>query len=1165
MSKGRKIGDYKQMTEIGHVIHRMNVYVGSVAPEERIILVLRDGKLLLEKTDILSPALAHIAREFCDNVADNVKQSRICKVEPGMLMVEYLLENRIRITNTGLPFMIAPHDISTKDELLMIPRVNTTMMRTSTNYEEGSSDAIGLNGMGAKIGFFTAKKAKLTCLDADLGQRYSMTYGIVKGESEPRLIKESCEPGYHYAGKKWRPNGRDDSLTENRTSIEWVPDFSLFGVKRYVKLDHEHISAIAVCTAFACAIPVQIQRYNEDPQYFDFSDTDRLNVFSEMLFGEAKTFSCVGSTDYDVKYEIVLADKSREGFTVSLANGALTNNGGIHVNAIVHAIKKIFADKNVKVTDSAIQANIGIFISVAGSNSTFDSQSKQKLINIGSSDRKEKKRAFSTIILAERTINTVAAKLKEFEAYKLLTTLGSSAIIRAEEKKAREKPLDRTQHLPANKLGPGALLLIDEGISAGGYTSHLRSALPGGNNKNGILHLGGKPPNVREMDMVKALEKKVFKYLVNVMNFRHGVDYLEKDSYKTLNYGTIGIITDSDHDGGHIRGLVINTIAYFWPTFLTAGHITIIATPVIRVLKAKKQIASYDSIAEFEAAKDSLPKGIAVKYCKGLASSSNQEAEADAKCLKIMVIAAGNNYEHQLDVVFAKSFIAERKKWMLETKGTELVATKMEEETDTCIYYRRTLRNVLNYDVLNYSRYSLSRAIGGIDGFKDVTRKIMWAMLMNSHVGKMTKVYLLTSLVSGATCYHHGDASLSEAINRMSQDHPCSNNLPLLGNDSQSGCRQYPRDQHGAPRYVSACLTKIASLIMPKDLVAMVPCKLDEDGRKIEPTLLICLLPMAIINGADGMATGWNVKIPPHHPLDVIDYLVELSKFHETGSEVELPYVRVWYRGFTGRIKYDAKTRTETYIDEAGEEVTETFTAGHVAKGVYEREDDEVHITEIPPCVATSHYVSFLQELQTKRLIRDLTDMSKPDTVDIKFTVAKNPPSYKDADGKNVQQSRLEISHKSLRLIKTIGMGNMTVITEDGVPRTVSSVPAYLDEYYDHIVSYIEKRRLLQMQELHDKIAGLEERRRFIKLAIKNVITMRGTRLEFEAQLSAHNFDKEMAKMRFYDINTDSLAEIKAQIADLKMQLRGIEEDNSNAIYRRDLQAIRTYVEPRTL
>ena len=43
-----------------------------------------------------------------------------------------------------------------------------------------------------------------------------------------------------------------------------------------------------------------------------------------------------------------------------------------------------------------------------------------------------------------------------------------------------------------------------------------------------------------------------------------------------------------------------------------------------------------------------------------------------------------------------------------------------------------------------------------------------------------------------------------------------------------------------------------------------------DDGLKVEPEFYTPILPLVLINGSDGIGTGWSSKIPQFNPLDLI-------------------------------------------------------------------------------------------------------------------------------------------------------------------------------------------------------------------------------------------------------------------------------------------------------
>ena len=53
--------------------------------------------------------------------------------------------------------------------------------------------------------------------------------------------------------------------------------------------------------------------------------------------------------------------------------------------------------------------------------------------------------------------------------------------------------------------------------------------------------------------------------LIKIMGLSIGKYYSD---ISTLRYGSIMLMTDQDHDGSHIKGLLINFVHFFWPSLL---------------------------------------------------------------------------------------------------------------------------------------------------------------------------------------------------------------------------------------------------------------------------------------------------------------------------------------------------------------------------------------------------------------------------------------------------------------------------------------------------------------------------------------------------------------------------------------------------------------------
>ena len=191
--------------------------------------------------------------------------------------------------------------------------------------------------------------------------------------------------------------------------------------------------------------------------------------------------------------------------------------------------------------------------------------------------------------------------------------------------------------------------------------------------------------------------------------------------------------------------------------------------------------------------------------------------------------------------------------------------------TETLI--QEDLENIFGDCFGRYSKYIiLERALPDVrDGLKPVQRRILYALYRL----KMTsdKPYKKSARAVGEVIgkYHpHGDTSVYDAIVRMSQNWKTL--LPLIDMHGNNG--SIDGDSAAAMRYTECRLSKYAEQLL-KDLekktVGFVP---NFDDEEIEPTVLPAKFPNILVNGANGISSGYATEIPPHNPGEIIDAVI---------------------------------------------------------------------------------------------------------------------------------------------------------------------------------------------------------------------------------------------------------------------------------------------------
>lgn len=106
------------------------------------------------------------------------------------------------------------------------------------------------------------------------------------------------------------------------------------------------------------------------------------------------------------------------------------------------------------------------------------------------------------------------------------------------------------------------------------------------------------------------------------------------------------------------------------------------------------------------------------------------------------------------------------------------------------------------------------------------------------------------------------------------------------------------------------------------------------------PHRYIPIIPLVLVNGSEGIGTGWSSYIPNYNPRDIIANVRRLLN-----DETMVP-MDPWYRGFKGTIEKSAKE------------------GGYIVNGTVEEIDEQsFRITELPIRKWTQDYKQFLESI----------------------------------------------------------------------------------------------------------------------------------------------------------------------------------------------------------
>lgn len=167
----------------------------------------------------------------------------------------------------------------------------------------------------------------------------------------------------------------------------------------------------------------------------------------------------------------------------------------------------------------------------------------------------------------------------------------------------------------------------------------------------------------------------------------------------------------------------------------------------------------------------------------------------------------------------------------------------------------------VNTTSLEYSMYTLDRAIPGIDGLKSSQRKAIFTLSKIS--GEIKTVSCAGRMISDGI-YVHGDTSASGTLQNLAS--PVANNYPLIG--KRGGFGTQVNSTPASARYTYVKKTKTTEALVLRDM-DIIPMKENYDGTTMEPVYFLPIIPLALF-GNDSMSVGYKSTILPHRIDEVI-------------------------------------------------------------------------------------------------------------------------------------------------------------------------------------------------------------------------------------------------------------------------------------------------------
>lgn len=439
----------------------------------------------------------------------------------------------------------------------------------------------------------------------------------------------------------------------------------------------------------------------------------------------------------------------------------------------------------------------------------------------------------------------------------------------------------------------------------------------------------------------------------------------------------------------------------------------------------------------------------------------------------------------------------------------------------------KTISEFLSSEYKEFAMYSIEgRAIPSvIDGFKPTQRKIIHVsnQIWKNGSEKALKVFQLAGKVASDAFYHHGNASLENAIITIAQKF--KNNAPLLEEDGQFGSLRSP--QAGAPRYIGTKLSENFRLIYKDFDLLMYK---EEEGEQIEPRYFLPIVPAILLNGSSGIAVGFASNILNRDIKSIIDACIKVLNGKNPGD------IKPHLNRFLGDYIQDPENPKRWVI-----------------RGKFERTNTStIRISELPPSMTYEKYEEILDKLVEDKVIVSYDDNCK-DNIDYTIKVTRLDLEKWD-DEKLIKTLKLEEASTEI----------YSTLDEFGKLKIFDSVSDIITYFVNFRLQYYHTRKKFLLDKMGKDLKILSNRGRFIKAILDEKLKVNNVpKSEIISGIETLNLDKiedsydYLLRMPIYSLTKEVFEKLKEDFKLKKEEIAKLEGTDPKDMYLLDLSELK--------
>ena len=430
----------------------------------------------------------------------------------------------------------------------------------------------------------------------------------------------------------------------------------------------------------------------------------------------------------------------------------------------------------------------------------------------------------------------------------------------------------------------------------------------------------------------------------------------------------------------------------------------------------------------------------------------------------------------------------------------------------------------------NYMPYAMSvivsRALPEIDGFKPSHRKLLYTMFK---MGLLNGARTKSANIVGQTMKlnPHGDMAIYETMVRLARGNETLLH-PYVDSKGNFG-KAYSRDMSfAASRYTEAKLDPICAEIfadIEKDTVDFVP---NYDNSLTEPVLLPTKFPAVLVNNNIGIAVSMASNICSFNLSEICETTAALMKNPEHDIYSTLPGPD--FPGGAFILADEAETRK---VYETGRGSIKVR-----AKYVYDKSENCIEITEIPPTTTVEAIIDKIIEMIKAGKVKEISDVrDETDLSGLKLAIDLK----RGTDPEAVMQKLFKITP-----LQEAFSCNFNILV-GGMPK-VMGVREILAEWTDFRIACVKRKTKFDLKKKKEKLHLLQGLKKILLDIDKAIKIIRETeedaevvpnlmigfgidevQAEYVADIKLRNINKGYIIKR-----TEEIDQLKAEILDME-------------------------------